>query len=305
MKYIASCSFGKDSLAMVLMLIERDLPLDEVVFYDTGMEFQAIYDLRDAMLPIFQRHGIKYTTLYPDNPFLYDMLERPVKGRERRGYGWCGGLCRWGTTCKLRTIDQYAERQSAKVYVGIAADEMPRLQKERKPYKLFPLAEFGMTEADCLQYCYSAGYDAKDDRMSGDPNQMNIQSMYSDIDLDANGIEMEFQASMEELLWFVNKHLANTGGRSFEGEDVTVIFDRDVLINETEAINNCKNSVGILSDETIVKMHPWVTDPEQELQRIKDEKEEAAQADPYQAAFLANRNQPPVNNEGGGDGKTD
>lgn len=79
----------------------------------------------------------------------------------------------------------------------------------------------------------------------------------------------------------INKHLANTGGRSFEGEDVTVIFDRDVLINETEAINNCKNSVGILSDETIVKMHPWVTDPEQELQRIKDEKEEAMQADPY------------------------
>lgn len=87
MKYIASCSFGKDSLAMVLMLIERGLPLDEVVFYDTGMEFQAIYDLRDDMLPIFQQHGIKYTTLYPDNHFLYDMLERPVKGRERRGYG--------------------------------------------------------------------------------------------------------------------------------------------------------------------------------------------------------------------------
>lgn len=80
MKYIASCSFGKDSLAMVLMLIERGLPLDEVVFYDTGMEFQAIYDLRDDMLPIFQQHGIKYTTLYPDNPFLYDMLERPMKG---------------------------------------------------------------------------------------------------------------------------------------------------------------------------------------------------------------------------------
>lgn len=29
------------------------------------------------------------------------------------------------------------------------------------------------------------GYDAKDDRLSGNPNQMNIQSMYSDIDLDA------------------------------------------------------------------------------------------------------------------------
>lgn len=135
------------------------------------------------------------------------------------------------------------------------------------------------------------GYDAKDERMSGNPNQMNIQSMYSDIDLDANGIEMEFQASMEDLLWFVNKHFANTGQKSFEGVEVKVIFDRDVLINETEAINNCKNSVGILSDETIVKMHPWVDNPEQELQRIKDEREEAA-ADPYRAAFEANRNNP-------------
>ncbi len=27
MKYIASCSFGKDSLAMILMLIEKGMPL--------------------------------------------------------------------------------------------------------------------------------------------------------------------------------------------------------------------------------------------------------------------------------------
>lgn len=42
-KYIASVSFGKDSLAMLLMLIEKNYPLDYVVFYDTGMEFDSIY----------------------------------------------------------------------------------------------------------------------------------------------------------------------------------------------------------------------------------------------------------------------
>lgn len=141
------------------------------------------------------------------------------------------------------------------------------------------------------------GYDAKDERMSGNPNQMNIQSMYSDIDLDANGIEMEFQAAFEELLWFVNKHLANTGKDSFESAGARIIFDRDVLINETEAINNCKASVGILSNETIVKMHPWVTDPEEELKRLKEEKEEAA-ADPYQQAFMNARNDPQVAQSG-------
>lgn len=130
------------------------------------------------------------------------------------------------------------------------------------------------------------GYDAKDERMNGTPNQMNIRSMYSDIDLDANGMETEFQAAFEDLLWFVNAHLANTGVGSFENEDVAVIFNRDILINETEAIDNCGKSQGIISNETIVRQHPWVDDPEEELKRLDAEKQKAAEeADPYRAAF--------------------
>ena len=43
MWYIASVSFGKDSLAMLLKLLELKYPLNEVIFYDTGMEFDCIY----------------------------------------------------------------------------------------------------------------------------------------------------------------------------------------------------------------------------------------------------------------------
>ena len=32
-------------------------------------------------------------------------------------------------------------------------------------------------------------------------------------------------------------------------------------------------------------MHPWVDDPAAELERIKAQKEEAQNADPYRAAF--------------------
>lgn len=119
------------------------------------------------------------------------------------------------------------------------------------------------------------GYDAKDDRLSGNPNQMNIQSMYSDIDLDANDMETELQAAFDLLLWFANVHLANTGKGNFEGENVNVIFNRDILINETEAISNCAASVGILSDETIIAQHPWVDDPQREMERLKKQREEA------------------------------
>jgi SPP1 family phage portal protein len=119
------------------------------------------------------------------------------------------------------------------------------------------------------------GYDAKDDRIiGGNPNQMNIQSMYSDIDLDANGMETEFQASFEELLWFVNVHLVNTGKGDFTNEPVTVIFNRDMMMNENEIIDGCQKSMGILSHETIVGQHPWVSDVEQEMERIRKEREE-------------------------------
>jgi SPP1 family phage portal protein len=127
------------------------------------------------------------------------------------------------------------------------------------------------------------GYDAKDDRLSGNPNQMNIQSMYSDIDLDANEMETEFQASFEELLWFINMHLYNVGLGDFETEDVEVIFNRDILINESEGIDNVNKSVGALSDETLVANHPWVDDPQKELERKQEEKEAAMNE--YQNAF--------------------
>lgn len=116
------------------------------------------------------------------------------------------------------------------------------------------------------------GFDAKDDRLSGSPNQMNIQSMYSDIDLDANGMETEFKASFEQLLWFVNQDMITKGLGDFTNEDVNVIFNRDILINESESIDNCLKSVGVLSDETIVSQHPWTVDVKKELARLKSEK---------------------------------
>lgn len=143
------------------------------------------------------------------------------------------------------------------------------------------------------------GYDAKDDRLSGNPNQMNIQSMYSDIDLDANGMETEFQAAFEQLLWFINQDFSNRGMGDFDGEDIQITFDRDILINESEAIDNCSKSVGILSTETIVEQHPWVTDVEVELARLRKEKDEAMeQAQEYAGAFQTGNQNKGDNGEG-------
>lgn len=160
---IASVSWGKDSLAMLLRLIEEKYPLDEVVFFDTGMEFDAIYATRDRTLPILRARNITYTELRPKYPMWWNMFARPVHKRgtdqvHKHGYGWCGGSCRWGTTEKQRALDKHAEELEAVVFVGIAADETKRLEKSIKPYKRHPLAVWGMTEADCLEYCRAYGF---------------------------------------------------------------------------------------------------------------------------------------------------
>ena len=118
------------------------------------------------------------------------------------------------------------------------------------------------------------GYDAKDDRLGSNANEMNIKSMYSDIELDTNGMETEYQAAFEELIWFITCHFANTGGGDFENEQYELIFNRDILISESSAIADCKNSMGVISNETIVANHPWVDDVQGELDRLAAEKEE-------------------------------
>lgn len=174
MAFYASVSFGKDSLAMLLLLLEKKMPLDEVIFYNSEMEFQAIYDIRDRIRPVLEQGGVRFTEVRPDASFLYNMLERPVNSKKNGfhlGYGWCGGPCRWGTKLKTRSLDGVA--LDAEVhYVGIAADEPERLAKLEPP-KCSPLAEAGMTETDCLAFCYERGFfwEEKGKRLSKPPRR--------------------------------------------------------------------------------------------------------------------------------------
>lgn len=162
--YIASVSFGKDSLAMLLKLIEENKKIDEVIFYNTGMEFKVIYDIRNKIIPILKDNKIKYTELKPKISFEDKMLNVEVHKRDgkiQKGYGICGGRCRWGTTEKNNIIKKYLKEKYSEdyiEYIGIAADEIGRIEKAKKQNKIMPLVEWKMKEKDCLNYCYSKGF---------------------------------------------------------------------------------------------------------------------------------------------------
>lgn len=123
-------------------------------------------------------------------------------------------------------------------------------------------------------YEFGRGVDTQSDKFGNSPSGIALRFLYSDLDMDANDIEIEFQAALEQLLWFVDQHIINTSKADYSEEPVEFIFNRDILINETEAVTNAKDSVGILSNETIVANHPWTTNTKDEMKRI--EKEHAA-----------------------------
>ena len=118
------------------------------------------------------------------------------------------------------------------------------------------------------------GFDAKEERMDGDPNQMNIESMYTDIDLDVNTMESEFQAGFEELKWFVDQFLIHTGNEDYTEEDVEFIFNRDFFINENAKIDNIMKSVGLVSKHTLLSHHPLVTNVLHEEQLLEEERKQ-------------------------------
>ena len=121
--------------------------------------------------------GRPITRIKAEQSFEYLMFEHPIArknsskfvqryGRNYVGYGWAGPKMRWCTS-KLKDVSRekflrlLREKYTIIEYVGIAADEQYRLERQRNQTlnHRHPLVEWGMTEADCLKYCYERGYD--------------------------------------------------------------------------------------------------------------------------------------------------
>ena len=168
--HVVSLSGGKDSTAMLLRMLEEGMRVDIILFCDTGLEFPAMYEHldkleRDIGRPITRIRSFHTFEYYLTQKEILVKHKKNAGQRNYRGYGWSGPLNRWCTK-ELKTIPrekflrQLQEHYDIIEYVGLAADEGYRFEREnnQKPNCRHPLVDWGMTEADCLQYCYDRGY---------------------------------------------------------------------------------------------------------------------------------------------------
>ena len=172
--HIVSLSGGKDSTAMLLMMLEKNMPVDVILFCDTGLEFPDMYKHIEELE---KYTGMKITRVKAEHSFEYYFFDAEIRrkneiqfiekfGALHKGNSWPGPKQRWCTSRlkdapREKFLTPLKKKYNVIEYVGIAADEEYRLLRKtnNKDNVRHPLVEWGITEADCLQYCYDKGFD--------------------------------------------------------------------------------------------------------------------------------------------------
>lgn len=160
---LVSFSGGKDSTAMLLMLIEKGVRIDDIIFCDTGKEFP---DMLKHISEVEKYIGRSITKLTPEESFDYLFAHKQRKKGSKYenvvGYGWADSLRRWCTSnLKTKTFNKYVRNKYGRDYtlfIGLASDEQKRVQRNKDDRIKYPLVEWGVTEKEALEYCYSKGF---------------------------------------------------------------------------------------------------------------------------------------------------
>lgn len=170
-KYIASCSFGKDSIATILLALKHNEPLDAVVFAEvmfdhskgiSGEVPEHIDWIYNTAIPKLEDMGVKVDVVKAEKDYIWYFTHPIPKGKYSgmlRGFP-LGGRCIINRDCKLHPIKKYYKQIGNDFdiiqYVGIAYDEPIRLAR-LKPNQISLLAKYGYTEKMAFAMCENAG----------------------------------------------------------------------------------------------------------------------------------------------------
>lgn len=165
MENIFYCSFGKDSLAQILLAYENNIKVDYIVFVEvmatetiSGEHPLHIEWVYEHAIPKLKELGYKTTVLRSDKTY-YDLFHYVVnrsKIKERNGKirGFVlGGLCKANSDLKMSPINKFNKQHKDSIqYVGIAIDEPKRL-KRLSANKKSLLQQFNYTEKMAYDLC--------------------------------------------------------------------------------------------------------------------------------------------------------
>lgn len=183
MQYVASLSYGKDSMAMLEAIKMLGWPLDRIITAEVWATDTIPADLPPmvefkeyADKVIHDRYGIcvehyRSSRTYED-VFYRKFRPGTIEKRKQKGthiskflqddnkmqiYGFPGIFRQWcNNELKIAALNTVKKSlgKGCVSYVGIASDEPTRIERQKgKEGTLLPLVEIGWSESDCRNWC--------------------------------------------------------------------------------------------------------------------------------------------------------
>ena len=163
--YVAAWSGGKDSTYMIDELLRRGDKLDEIVFCDTGYEFDIMYDYIERMEKYWNWKfpDLKITKLnWGDGKKIWKRWSNTkfTKGQyvgQMRGFPFHMGMSWCTREMKVNPMKKYLkslDKENIIEYIGIASDEPKRVRDTGERY---PMVEWGVTEREAAEILVERG----------------------------------------------------------------------------------------------------------------------------------------------------
>jgi len=155
-------SGGRDSTAMVFMMIDKGMPLDHIIFTDTYSEFPEMYEYLNRVDVQLKKRGHKLTLLTHKRGESFEdwCFGRITRGKRKgmiRGLPMVTQPCYWKREAKVNPFESFLKANNIKdyiQYIGYTYSEKKRADVKDSNQR-FPLIDFKKCEADIDKYLKS------------------------------------------------------------------------------------------------------------------------------------------------------
>lgn len=117
------------------------------------------------------------------------------------------------------------------------------------------------------------GVDTTTEKLGTAVSGIALKFLYGNLDMKCNTSIRKMRKAVYEFAWFITDNYNRNNNTSINYRDITFSFNKNMIMNDAEIIESLAKSKGLISDETIIERHPYVSDPTEEEERMQEQEE--------------------------------
>jgi SPP1 family phage portal protein len=124
-------------------------------------------------------------------------------------------------------------------------------------------------------FYFGQGIDSDNENIRSASSGVALQYLYAGLDMKSNKTIEQLQEVLPQFMWFLVYYINLTQNKNYDSSLINFTFNKSMIFNEAEKITSLNLVYGKISNQTFLENLPMIDDVQQEMERLKAEKEEA------------------------------